>query len=554
MASKRRGSLWIHAALVLVLGADAYATDYYVSPSGSDGNSGTSPQSAWQTTSKVSNFNFSAGDRILFEGGQSFPGTINFDAHDHGTAASPIIVTSYGAGRTKILAGSGAGLYAYNTAGIEIRSIDFRGGGASANQANGIYFYMDLGGGQKLDHIVLDDVDISGFGYKGIQIGSWHQTKSGFRNVQVTHVASHDNGLAGMVTWGYFSSTSSGWSHQNIYVADSSFYNNPGSLSVTNLHTGDGIYLSDVDGATIEYCQAYENGDSCGNPNGGPVGIWAWDANDVTIQYCESHHNHTGPSSVDGGGFDLDGGATNSVVQYNYSHDNEGAGYLLAQFSGARPFHGNTVRYNISENDGRAHDYGAIALWNGNGSNGVTNTQIYNNTVFMIPAPSSWPSAISLLTPVSNVWIRNNIVSTMGGLDVVSSVGNPGATFQGNDYFSYGSQFNIEWGGVYYHTLQDWRAATGEETLLLLSTGHTYNPSLVRPGTGGTIGDPHALGTLTAYQLLSGSRMINGALNLLTNFGIDPGPQDFYGTSVPMGARFDTGACEWPGPSGSNGR
>ena len=43
----------------------------------------------------------------------------------------------------------------------------------------------------------------------------------------------------------------------------------------------------------------------------------------------------------------------NSVMQYNYSHDNDGAGYLLAQFTYAREFTNNIVRYNISENDGR---------------------------------------------------------------------------------------------------------------------------------------------------------------------------------------------------------
>ena len=48
-------------------------------------------------------------------------------------------------------------------------------------------------------------------------------------------------------------------------------------------------------------------------------------------------------------------------MQYNYSHDNDGPGYLLLHSSaGARRAGNNIVRYNISQNDARKNDYGAI--------------------------------------------------------------------------------------------------------------------------------------------------------------------------------------------------
>ena len=65
----------------------------------------------------------------------------------------------------------------------------------------------------------------------------------------------------------------------------------------------------------------------------------------------------------------LDGGVRNSIVQYNYSHDNDGAGYLLAQFEGGRAFYNNVIRYNVSENDGQKNSYGGIHLWS-TGANG----------------------------------------------------------------------------------------------------------------------------------------------------------------------------------------
>ena len=77
----------------------------------------------------------------------------------------------------------------------------------------------------------------------------------------------------------------------------------------------------------------------------------------------ESYRNRT--IEVDGDGFDFDGGATNSVMQYNYSHDNDGAGLLFAQYPSApQRMENPTIRHNISENDCSKLDYGAIHVWN----------------------------------------------------------------------------------------------------------------------------------------------------------------------------------------------
>jgi hypothetical protein len=51
--------------------------------------------------------------------------------------------------------------------------------------------------------------------------------------------------------------------------------------------------------------------------------------------------------------FDIDGGCTNCVLQYNYSHDNEGSGFQSGPFAGCSPLGDNTIRYNISENDAK---------------------------------------------------------------------------------------------------------------------------------------------------------------------------------------------------------
>ena len=86
--------LFLISLVVLLSFSTAQATDYYVSPTGSDGAAGTSVSTAWQTITKVNNTAFSAGDSISFEGGQTFAGSLSFDSGDAGTAANPVVVGS----------------------------------------------------------------------------------------------------------------------------------------------------------------------------------------------------------------------------------------------------------------------------------------------------------------------------------------------------------------------------------------------------------------------------------------------------------------------------
>src|SRR5689334_5234593 len=52
------------------------STTYYVSPTGSDSNAGTSPASAFQSIAKVNALDLEPGDQVLFQGGQTFSGAI----------------------------------------------------------------------------------------------------------------------------------------------------------------------------------------------------------------------------------------------------------------------------------------------------------------------------------------------------------------------------------------------------------------------------------------------------------------------------------------------
>ncbi len=509
----------------------AFAASYYISPNGDDSNSGTSAISPWKTIDKVNNTNFISDDQILFEGGQTFYGGLYFDNQDTGSPSNPIIIGSYGSGRALIHSDTSNGLYAYNTSGIKINNLNLVGAGKDVNTVSGISFYSDLAGNVKLPFIQIDNVSVSDYGQYGISIGGWNGN-SGYSDIRITNVIVHDNSLAGINVWGQ-----SLYSNQNVYIGHTEAYNNPGKSGLS-YNSGSGIVVSSVDGGTIERSTAYNNG-AIGFGN---IGIWTYDSNNITIQFNESYSNKTG-GSLDGGGFDLDGGVTNSVMQYNYSHDNDGAGYGLYQYNGAPTWSNNTVRYNISQNDARKNNYPAIAFWNG--GNGLSNAEIYNNTIFISPKLGTNPSALAFLSGTNNIHIRNNIFITTGGvklLDIPS--GQNGLLFQGNNYFSSGTTFIIRWNGTNYTNLSDWKNVSGQEKIGSLNTGYSLDPQLTNAGGGGTIGNSDLLNTLAAYQLSDTSPMINTGLNLSTQFGINPGLSDFYGNTIPQLSQFDMGAHE----------
>ncbi|MHC4720042.1 MAG: LamG-like jellyroll fold domain-containing protein, partial [Planctomycetota bacterium] len=526
---------------------------YYVSPSGDDGNSGRAPKQAWKTISKVNSIRFQAGDSILFEGGKTFHGSLRFDTADSGTRANPVMVGSYGQGHATISSGVEHGLFAKNVSAFEVRNLVFVGAGSDVEgNFSGIYFLTDLGGDVKLEHIRLDNVEVSGYRQRGILIDARGSGRSGFKDVRITNADIHGNGDRGITSSG--SRPRVGWNHEDIYVGNCKIYDNLGFSDPLHWgHHGNGIVLSSVDGAVIEYCQAYNNGQLSDTKGGGPVGIWAYDSNEVVIQFCEAHHNKT--SGGDGGGFDLDGGCLNSVMQYNYSHDNHGSGYLICQYDGARPFKNNVCRYNITENDGIACAYpmGSIHFWSAGTSGGIQDTAVYGNTVYASRATRG--AAIEIDSGfIYNTSVYNNIFMTAPGRLVVDAADTPGTwAFKGNCYWSSGTPLQIVWGDKNYASLAEWRAGTGQEMRDGKPVGFEADPQLVNAGGGGTIGDIHQLASLKAYRLRSSSPLIDAGLDIEKLFRIDIGQHDYYGTKIPSGGKLDIGAHEYSNETVCNG-
>jgi hypothetical protein len=462
---------------------------------------------------------------VLFQAGHTFAGGIWLQAASQGTPAQPIVISSYGTGMATIASGGSYGFFGENNAGIELRRLKFEGAGRLANNNSGVIFYIDAPS-THLQHLRLDSLEVSGYQKTGILVGSWNGT-SGYANVRITACRSFANGEAGLASY-----SQDLQAHHNWYVGNCNAYDNAGRADVTTTHTGNGIVLSGIDGALIERCEAYNNGWLNANPSGGPVGIWGWCCNNLVIQNCESHHNRSG-TAHDGGGFDIDGGCTHSVLQYNYSHDNEGPGFLLAQYPGAPPMHDLIVRYNVSENDARHHNQGALHVWSSGANGGIQRAVFHNNTVVLTPpADGSRPKAVFVTSNgITEISFRNNVLQTSGGLAVLSTYTDQGLRLEGNCYWSGTSPLQLDWNGTVYAELPAWQTATGQERL-------------VDGRLTGLRADP-LLGPLPQSVPLPESAVRGAGLDLPTEFNLNPGPYDFNGLSTPaQSARGNIGASE----------
>ena len=530
--------------LFLLFSTNSFATSYFVSSAGDDANPGTSIGTAWATINKVNSTSFLPGDALYFEGGKTFIGNIHLTDVDANDPDNLFVISSYGTGRATINAGTSYGFYAYNTQGFSLSNLIFDGNNTSTNSGEGILIFSDLPGNIKFSNISITDIEIKNFGEEGVKIYTM-QNLTGFQNVTLTNLSVHDVTKNGIIVYGFIAQSLVGWQHKNVTVSSCEVYNVPGS-SVPANYEGSGIVLEGVDGGLIQYCVAHDNGNNntfCG----GPVGIWALESNNVAIQYCESYRNHSG-SGCDGAGFDLDGGVTNSLIQYNYSHENDGAGYLLGQYDHARPWTNNTIRYNISQNDGVMNE-GSIDLFKGPGTS-MNGAYIYNNVIYVSPQAASSDECAVLfknwMTGINNVVFYNNIFFTTGNVPLVNIPAGYSAFFAGNIYWPSGGAFSIFYQGNLYPSLSSWRAATGNEKVSGINTGFNSNPLLTNAGAGGTIGFGVSLSSLNAYKISSMvSPAYHAALDLSTLFSIDAGTIDFWGTPLPGGNSNDIGANQF---------
>ncbi|GAB4404444.1 MAG: hypothetical protein OHK0039_04600 [Bacteroidia bacterium] len=459
---------------------------YYLSDRGDDSGPGTR-RHPWRTLARASQATLGPGDALYLRGGDTFAGMLVLDSADAGQAGAPVTVASYGPGRATIDAGAGTALWIDRTSHVQVRDLVLRGAGRkTGNRQAGMWL-------RQAADIAVEDVEVYGFQKAGVEMYECAR-------VRLLRVYAHDNGFAGISSGGAYGRRA----NRQLYVGYCRAENNPGDPSNLDNHSGNGIVLSEVDTALIEYCVATGNGWDMPRQGNGPVGIWVWNAHAAVIQHCIAHHNRTAPGAADGGGFDLDGGVTASVIQYCLSYENDGTGYGLFQFEGALPWVGNTVRYCISENDGQTGKP-SVLLWNGSSNpDDLRGCELYHN-VFR----NDSGAVVGFLDDKHrDFFFRNNIF-----------IG-PRALFQGSS-MQVRYEGNLWWTGV-ADSLPDPAAVRAD-------------PAFVHMGRT-TLDDPTRLAGLPGYRLRPDSPARGAGVDLRAR-GIDSGTRDFFGQQVPGGDR-----------------
>lgn len=378
---------------------------YYLHPHGQDSASGLSPATAWRSLARANAHPFQPGDHLLLPGGKTFAGQLTFGPDRAGTPEQPITVSTYGPGRAVIVPDSSHALWLRDCGGMVIEHLELRGAGWEQTNHSGLVLTSTQPDSQpRHAGIWLRDLVVSGFRQGGITLFV-EPGATGYRAVYLSDIEAHANGDHGIQLLGDYQGRS--LSLRDIRIIRCLAHHNPGLPDKTWSHSGNGIVVGNADTVQIAHCEAHHNGANNLHRGGGPVGIWLWNTHHGVIEHCRSHHNQTG-SEADGGGFDLDGGCQHCVMQYNHSHDNDGAGYLLAAFDGAPPLRHCHVRFNLSVNDGRANGYGGISLWRGRAV--LDSVQIYHNTVVAQAQGSGQPTGLAVLSGgIGQVGVYNNL-------------------------------------------------------------------------------------------------------------------------------------------------
>jgi len=504
---------------------------YYVSPTGNDTNDGTSTATAWQTVAKVNATTFVRGDSVLFQGGQTFTGTMLYlETTKAGTATAPVTFGSYGTGRATISNTTNAAIFLYNIGGVVIKDLIL----TTAPTRDVVSLYKDTTG--RSSYIRIDNIDCS-LGKYGLVIGG--DGGGGFDDLQVTNSVFHNNRDSGLNIYGpTYNAASPAWANSDITVSGCTAHTNLGNSANTTSNTGSGIVLGSVDVGLIELCTAYGNGNSHGATVEGPVGIWCYDARNVTIRRSTSYNNNTG-TTVDGGGFDIDINCNSCVVERCVSYGNEGPGILVYGPTNNTAHTGNKVRDCLvwGNATGTATIYGEIKIL-GN----VDQLDVYNNTMVATGAKA----VVDMNVDTAGLArLRSNVFVARGTGPVVrtrSVAGISEALFQGNVYHQAGTGVLINWNGVTYSTLAAWRAAvTGQEVVSGGNTGFVGDPGLVAPATTPAVTDPAVLTPADGLQLSTSSAVAKTGLDLAATFGMTVGLDFFGGTRTSL---FSVGAHE----------
>jgi hypothetical protein len=430
-----------------------------------------------------------------------------------GSAESPIQIDSYGGDTKPVIQGAGMvedTVLLKNQEYWEIQNLEITNTGRGRATRRGVHLVADNYG--EMHHIYLRSLtihDVNGIDSEKVNGGIHYSAIGDRKPSRFVDLLIENNRIYRVDRSGIF-----GWS---IHWMRSKWYPSLGVVIRGNVLDdigGDGIVVVAADGALVE-----RNVVSRGNQRseGYNAGIWPWSADNTVIQFNEVYGVR---GQRDGEGFDSDWNSRNTIIQYNYSHENEGGFLLICNDGSQAPADtagnvGTIVRYNISQND---HHRGI------NIAGPVTNATIYNNTIYVGESErvdlllysdwGGWSDGMSFY---------NNIFYVEGAAQFSYGVGRtadgayqtaPGLGPSKHNAFDSNAYYQIE-------PVEDAHALIAD-------------PMLTAPGRARDGGDG-----IAGYALRPGSPAADSG-RIVENSG----GRDFFGTAVPSCGGVDRGAVE----------
>lgn len=461
---------------------------YFDLTQGSDDYSDNSIETPWKSLSKLNSVFLEPGDSILLKSGQSWKGQIK--PLGMGAKGYPIVLCTYDGNDKAMINGdglTGAVIHIHNSGFWHIDNLEITNTADNQESRIGILISADDGIHKHFRLRNLHIHDISGrYSFEIIGKNTGGIGIIGENNARFDDILIENCEINNITRVGIFTNGNNG---------------SRGDRPITNLIirkntisycAGDGIIVRYAHRPLIEHNIAFENHYAPEELVKYGVAIWVRSTDEAIMQYNIVYNTR---GSMDGQAFDADLDAYRTVVQYNYTFNNEG-GFMLIYGSSKDAI----VRYNISQNDGKKGGHLLdFPIWTTPRGSGI----IHNNVFYIGPGID----AVLVDEALNTAKMYNNIVINEGnGKLFIPSEGQT-ALFSNNCLVGYSS---IE-------TAVNQNPVNGD-------------PKLTAPGSG-----EFDFESLDGYKLSESSPCINAALSpeqMGGSYWLENTITDFWGNEI----------------------
>ncbi|NQU88139.1 MAG: hypothetical protein HQ541_20525 [Mariniphaga sp.] len=410
-----------------------FATNYYIDNTvGNDSNTGTSTTAPWLSFANINNTVFQPGDSILFRAGQSWSGILK--PKGSGAKGLPITISKYGKGSRPAINGDQSSnctvhpglkktcaILLYNQEYWVIRDLEITNYSSKeelgktinewendnvtlfANVHHPPQIEEESTNSQKNSILVeannmgevnsLHFINLEIHGTNGLNT---FPTKTGgkanggiyicvhnlgediptyYDDILIENCHIHDVDRTGIAFDSDYNdrtlTTNINWTPWTNVIVRNNFFERTGGTGCIFRMAKNGL----VEKNTFDHCSIKGSG----------MGIFNFNTDNAIIQYNECRYTKYNVGDIDFGGLDSDFQTKNTIIQYNYSHNNDG-GFLITGGPGDKHFNDSTiVRYNVFLNNGRVnYDPKQNRIDNVlRISGGATNTFIHNNIFYI---------------------------------------------------------------------------------------------------------------------------------------------------------------------------